>query len=97
MTRKGIVWVFGAIVCVALFGLSFTAGEAESEIASRPAVANSADSPSKPAAIGHPWFMSPHASPIAISGGHVFVANTPSDTVDVIDAKARKIQARVNV
>lgn len=51
----------------------------------------------KPTAVGHPTFVSPHASPIAVSGGHVFVVNTPSDTVDVINAKTRKIIARVNV
>ena len=41
------------------------------------------------ATVGHPTFNSPHASPIAMSGGHVFVANTPADTVDVIDAWPR--------
>ncbi|MFQ5731104.1 MAG: ankyrin repeat domain-containing protein [Planctomycetaceae bacterium] len=41
--------------------------------------------------------MSPHASPIAVSGGHVFVANTPSDTVDVISRTTKKIVARVKV
>lgn len=46
---------------------------------------------------GHPTFVSPHASPIAINGGSVFVVNTPSDTVDVIDVATRKIVARVNV
>ena len=51
--------------------------------------------PFKP--IGHPTFVSPHASPIAINGQHVYVVNTPSDTVDVIDAAARKIVARINV
>jgi YVTN family beta-propeller protein len=41
--------------------------------------------------------MSPHASPIAVNAGRVFVVNTPSDTVDVIDAKTRKVIARINV
>ena len=47
--------------------------------------------------IGHPTFMSPHASPIAVRGGYVFVANTPSDTVDVIDAASRAVVARIDV
>jgi YVTN family beta-propeller protein len=47
--------------------------------------------------IGHPTFLSPHASPILTSGGHVFVVNTPADTVDVIDASSRDIVARINV
>ncbi len=51
----------------------------------------------EPVAVGHPSFMSPHASPIATDGGRVFVANTPSDTVDVIDVETRKILARVPV
>jgi YVTN family beta-propeller protein len=53
--------------------------------------------PLEPGAVGHPAFMSPHASPIAFSAGRVFVANTPADTVDVIDARTRSLVARVNV
>ena len=48
-------------------------------------------------ATGHPAFMSPHASPIVVSGGLVYVANTPADTVDVIDTNSREIVARVYV
>lgn len=47
--------------------------------------------------IGHPAFMSPQASPIAVRNGHVFVANTPAGTLDVIDAKSRKIVKRIAV
>ncbi|MEE2936281.1 MAG: cytochrome c peroxidase, partial [Planctomycetota bacterium] len=47
--------------------------------------------------VGHPVFASPHFSPIAKAGGRVFVVNTPSDTVDVIDAQTREIIARVPV
>lgn len=50
-----------------------------------------------PTAIGHPAFLSPHSKPIAVTGGLVFVANTPADTVEVIDASSRAIVARVNV
>ena len=46
---------------------------------------------------GQSTFMSPHARPIAVSGGHVFVVNTPDDTVDVIDARTRAIIKRVRV
>ena len=46
---------------------------------------------------GHPLFCSPHFSPIAIRGEFVFVVNTPSDTVDVLDRKTRKMVRRVNV
>ena len=53
--------------------------------------------PAPPATIGHPAFMSPHASPIALSGGRVYVTNTPADTVDVIDAKTYQIVVRINV
>ena len=47
--------------------------------------------------VGHPTFMSPHAAPIAVGGGRVFVANTPADTVDVIDASTLAVVARVPV
>ena len=50
-----------------------------------------------PRKIGNPAFLSPHARPIVAHGEHVFVANTPSDTVDVIDARTRGIIARIDV
>jgi YVTN family beta-propeller protein len=46
---------------------------------------------------GHPTFMSPHARPITVSGGLVYAANTPADTVDVIDTATRAIVRRINV
>ncbi len=51
----------------------------------------------EPTQIGHPSFVSPHASPIAINNNLVFVTNTPADTVDVIDPQTREIIARVDV
>lgn len=50
-----------------------------------------------PAKVGHPSFLSPHASPIVVQGEQVFVVNTPSDTVDVIGVKTGKIEARIDV
>jgi YVTN family beta-propeller protein len=50
-----------------------------------------------PKKIGHPPFLSPHASPIAVHGERVFVVNTPSDTVDVIDATKKAIVRRIDV
>ncbi|MCY4029482.1 MAG: PQQ-dependent sugar dehydrogenase [Acidobacteria bacterium] len=47
--------------------------------------------------VGHLTFMSPHASPIAVAGGSVFVANTPADTVDVIEDASRTVTARIRV
>lgn len=49
------------------------------------------------AGVGHPTFLSPQASPIARVGGFVFVANTPADTVDVIQASTRKTVTRIHV
>lgn len=50
-----------------------------------------------PAKVGHPSFLSPHSKPIVIQGDYVYVANTPSDTVDVINAKTKKIVRRIDV
>ncbi|HKJ16036.1 MAG TPA: hypothetical protein VJ984_01640 [Xanthomonadales bacterium] len=47
--------------------------------------------------VGHPTFMSPHSRPIARNGDHVFVTNTPSDTVDVINADSLEVVARISV
>ncbi len=57
-------------------------------------------SPSRPASpkpVGHPNFLSPHASPIAARDGRVFVVNTPADTVDVIDAGSHAVVSRISV
>lgn len=48
-------------------------------------------------AVGHPTFVSPHANPIAISGDQVFVVNTPSGTVDMIDVATQKLVHRIPV
>lgn len=47
--------------------------------------------------VGHPGFLSPHFEPLAIVGGHLFVANTPADTVDVVDVAARRVVRRIPV
>ena len=39
----------------------------------------------KTVTVGHPFFNSPHSNPIVASDDFVYVVNTPSDTVDVID------------
>ena len=46
--------------------------------------------------VGHPVFLSPHARPLAISGSFVYVANTPADTLDIIDTSSRAVVARVS-
>ena len=56
-----------------------------------------ASSPKPPAKIGYPSLMSPHSSPIALHQNRLFVANTPSDTVDVINTKTRKVVRRISV
>jgi YVTN family beta-propeller protein len=48
-------------------------------------------------AVGHPTFLSPHASPIRVANGRIYVVNTPADTLDVIDALSLDLLARVNV
>ena len=50
-----------------------------------------------PRAVGHPSMESPQFNPVAVLGGRVFVANTPAGTVDVIDAKTRKVATRIPV
>jgi YVTN family beta-propeller protein len=81
-----------------LAALATSLKTAETENVSRKSpVVKTADAPIPPAPISHSSYMSPHASPIALSNGHVFVVNTPDDTVDVIHTKSRKIVHRVKV
>ena len=69
----------------------------DSGVSAAPSSNRNGDSPHKPLRVGHPTFASPHASPIAVHNGRVFVVNTPADTVDVIDSNTRKIIERINV
>jgi YVTN family beta-propeller protein len=98
MTRLATVTFFTLFVCSAFLAPSFTQeGPAQKSAVGDDSNLKSKSAPRRPAAVGRPTFASPHATPIAINGGQVFVANTPSDTVDVIDQKTRTIVARVNV
>jgi len=100
MKRLDCAVICSSLVFLALLSLSH-AGEGGAPQQSRrqiePRRAKGGTEPEPPVAVGHPTFVSPHASPVAVSGGKVFVANTPSDTVDVIDAATRKIVRRVSV
>ena len=50
-----------------------------------------------PHQIGHPSLMSPHSNPLALHKSRLFVANTPADTVDIINTKTGKIVKRISV
>ena len=50
-----------------------------------------------PRKIGNPSFLSPHARPIVVHGEHVFVVNTPNDTIDVLHANSGRIMRRIPV
>jgi len=98
MTKVVYSMFFSVFVLSLWLGFGFNPSGAESDVGVPAAAsAKQLDSRWAPTTVGHPSFMSPHASPIAISAGRVFVVNTPSDTVDVIDAKTREIRARVDV
>ena len=51
----------------------------------------------RPRTVGHPAFMSPHASPTAVVGESIFVVNTPSGTVDIVGMKSKKVEHRIQV
>lgn len=50
-----------------------------------------------PSEIGSRSYMSPHASPIAVSDHFVFAVNTPADTLDVIEKASNEVVHRINV
>ena len=50
-----------------------------------------------PAKVGHPSFLSPHFKPIVLHRDHLFVANTPADTIDVFDANSNNLLTRIPV
>ena len=47
--------------------------------------------------VGHPGFLSPHVNPLAVVDGHLFVANTPADTLDIIEIASRSVVRRIPV
>ncbi len=98
MTKSRLTVLAATILCAAILCLMIVPGGTESGVSAAPASARKrGDSPRRPLRIGHPTFASPHASPMAIHGGDVFVVNTPADTVDVIDAETRKVRSRIHV
>lgn len=93
LTQMGLPWLFacGALI-LATVGISWISqSHAESKGGS------ATRTPQVKSTIGHPSFMSSHTSPIAVQANHVFVVNTPSDTVDVIDTASRKIICKIDV
>ena len=78
--------LFVVILVFFFSGLLPLAGESEDK-----------DPPPTSLELGHPTFMSPHSAPIAVAGDLVLVVNTPSDTVDVIDAATRRVVERLAV
>lgn len=59
--------------------------------------AQNSDGPKPPLKAGYPLMESPHSNPIAINGDYVYVTNTPSATVDVIDRHTEKVVDRIHV
>ncbi|MYK45770.1 MAG: hypothetical protein F4029_06040, partial [Gammaproteobacteria bacterium] len=49
--------------------------------------------------VGYANYESPHSNPLALlpDGSRLYVANTPSDTVDVIDTATNAVVGRINV
>ena len=79
--HKYITWLFG--ICV-LAGLCV-------------GFAQDSEPPKEFKKVGYPLMESPHFNPIAINGDFVYVTNTPSSTVDVIDKNSEKIVERIHV
>ena len=91
--KLGVVLCFGLLICV---WIGQSRRRSSSFLEPAMVVASSAV-PKQRQQVGHPTFVSPHASPIRLLDQLVFVVNTPSDTVDVIDAATRKVTKRINV
>lgn len=76
-------------------------GEAPGTRAIRPLRPSRSDDagPVDTSSVGYPFFSSPHSEPIALSrdGRLVYVANTPSDTLDVIDTATAQLVERIAV
>ena len=96
MTGSRLTFLVVTMLCGAMLW-SIVMSERTGSVGAAPSSSRKGDSPRRPLRVGHPTFASPHASPIAVHGGDIFVANTPADTVDVIDSETRKVRDRINV
>ena len=93
MKATNIRSAFG-VSLLAMLGSVIVFAESQQQVESQ---SESSQRQFEPTQIGHPSFVSPHASPIAINNNLVFVTNTPADTVDVIDPQTRDVIARIDV
>ncbi len=59
--------------------------------------AQNTEGPPSTKKVGYPLMESPHFNPIAVNGKFVYVTNTPSSTVDVIDRESDKVVERIHV
>jgi len=76
-------------------GLGWTGQTRESE-AGNHGSGSRLKSPARPS-VENPLFLSPHFHPLAVTAGRIYVVNTPSDTVDVIDSTNREVVGRIPV
>lgn len=97
MTKSRLTLLAAAVMCAGMICSIIVPGGTGSGVSAAPSSARKGGSPRRPIRVGHPTFASPHASPIAVHEGDVFVVNTPADTVDVIDGETRKVRERINV
>ncbi|MEM1249880.1 MAG: hypothetical protein AAGK22_26130 [Acidobacteriota bacterium] len=97
MSKTDLIRPLGAICLVLLLAATATSSIELSKAEAGLETAANRSAGLQPTEVGHPTFVSPHAAPIAAHGGRVFVANTPSDTLDVLDAANRQVVARVPV
>jgi len=81
----------GRVAVLAVAGLALALG------ATPPLGPARADVPDPLPGVGHPTFLSPHVGPLARVGDHLLVANTPADTLDVIDTTPRQVVRRIPV
>ena len=96
---KRIIFFLMLTTLFCTYGIAQEQGQPEPALNQHtPPITDAVDSALEPSApIGHPTFMSPHTSPIAVNGAYVCVVNTPADTLDVIDTHTLTIVKRINV
>ena len=82
MTPTGHTSTYSVCLAIALVGSILYSSRTPEQV-EPPSVTDQTAAPRPAAKVGRPTFVSPHAAPIAVGDDHVFVVNTPSDTVDV--------------
>lgn len=84
MTKSRLTLLAATVLCAAMLCSIVVPDGTGHGVSAAPFAASRERAPRRPLRVGHPTFASPHASPIAVHDGVVFVVNTAGDPMGAV-------------